>query len=360
MANKLRDAYVVVKLNVDTQITMDTPVIFAGDSVIAEGKIIGRIDDYINDATKVAQAIRCLRQDNLIDVYENKFAFINSVDLSNLQITEGYTVYSHNGLAVVFVGMITIPEEYDTVSLYEVTNGLTEEWLKFTSEFDKRPCTPEEREENSTMDNLFGNMGFGKLCDPRFKLSMNGIAVSQPNGHYVVYNKDNNEFVDVSNTLFDLKDALFLLPAVEVNVGDTILHENKPYYIVDTNNEIKAVSYEDCTQTVLIPKSTMFGIKYFNKIFSMFGDNFAAAGDLFSNPMMLMALMNGKSTDLSQLLLLNSMNNGDLGSNPMALAMLLKDNGSNDSLSTIALMSMFGNGNNPFAPKKAKTKTETK
>lgn len=361
MANIIRDAYVVVKLNVDTQVPMDTPVIFDKDSVIAEGKYIGYATDNLRDIKTVAKDIELLRHDNLIDVYEDKYAFINSIDLNDLHITEGYTVYSCNGLAVVYVGVIDLLNEYNSKPINKVIDDLfTDEWLKSLSELEQQPCTPEEREENSTMDNLFGNLGFGKLRDPRFKLSMNGIAVSQPNGHYVVYNKDNNEFVDVSNTLFDFKDALFLLPAVEVNVGDTILHEQKPYYIVDTTNEIKAVSYEDCTQTILIPKSTMFGIKYFTKIFSMFGDNFAATGDLFSNPMMLMALMDGKGTDLSQLLLLNSMSNGDLGSNPMALAMLLKDNGGNDSLSTIALMSMFGNGNNPFAPKKAKAKTETK
>ena len=44
----------------------------------------------------------------------------------------------------------------------------------------------------------------------------------------------------------------------------------------------------------------------------------------------------------------------------MALAMMLKGDTSSDSLSTIALMSMFNNGTNPFAPKKAKAnKKET-
>ena len=101
-----------------------------------------------------------------------------------------------------------------------------------------------EREESKFMDNLFGNLGFGKLQGNRFKISMNGIAVAQGNGKYVVYNKDNNEFVDVSNMLLDIKDAMFLLPAVEVGVGDTVLHENKPYFVVSTaNNEIKAVIY---------------------------------------------------------------------------------------------------------------------
>ena len=90
----------------------------------------------------------------------------------------------------------------------------------------------------------------------------------------------------------------------------------------------------------------------------MFGDNFAASKDLFSNPVMLMSLINGEGTDFSKILLLNSMSQGDLGSNPIALAMMLKGDSSDDNLSTIAMMSMFNNGTNPFAPKKAEKNKE--
>ena len=103
----------------------------------------------------------------------------------------------------------------------------------------------------------------------------------------------------------------------------------------------------------------MFGIKYFTKVFSMFGDNFAATKDLFSNPMMLMALMEGKNSDLSQLMLFSSLSKGDLGSNPMALAMLLKGDKEDNTLSTLAMMSMFNNGTNPFAPVKGKDNKST-
>lgn len=214
-----------------------------------------------------------------------------------------------------------------------------------------------EREEEKDMDNVFGKLGFGKNTDSRFALSINGIAVRQANSDkYVVYNKENNEFVDTTDMLINIKDALFVLPAVEINVGDTVIHENKIYFIVSTGREIKAVSYDDCTQTVLIPKTTMFGLKYFTKVFSLFGDNFAATGELFSNPMMLMALINGEGNgDISKLLLMSSLAKGETMNNPMMLSMLLKDNDKTD-LSTIAMMSMFGNGINPFNTKANKNK----
>lgn len=211
----------------------------------------------------------------------------------------------------------------------------------------------EVKKEEKPMNNLFGNLGFGKLKSDRFKLSMNGIAVAQSNGKYVVYDKENNEFVDVTEMLFDIKDALFSLPAVEIAVGDVVLHNNKPYYIVDVTNEIKAVSYEDCTQTVLIPKTTMFGLKFFIKIFSMFG-NIAESGEIFNNPLMLMTLMAGEgSNDLSKMLMMTSLTKGELGTNPMMLAMMLNDGGDKSDLSTLAMMSMMTGGTNPFAPSKA-------
>lgn len=385
-----RDAYILVHLNDGVSITKDTKVEFCEEyAFIAKTeKVVGIIDNVVDDILSLDDDLQYLRENNIIPA-TNCAAFVNSGDREDLGLEAGVVIMVKYDLAVVYCGVINVPNNYGTVNAgdyyddyatYELTDkgrALVEELqvddafelkkediAKIVNDAMKSLCEeecnvcPEEREEKTGMDNLFGNLGFGKLRGDRFKLSMNGIAVAQKDtGKYVVYNKDNNEFVDATNTLFDIKDALFVLPAVEVNVGDTILHENKPYFIVDTTSEIKAVSYDDCTQTVLIPKSTMFGIKYFTKVFSMFGDNFASAGDLFSNPMMLMALMEGKNSDLTQLMLLSSLNNGELGSNPMALAMMLKGDKGNDGLSTIALMSMFNNGTNPFAPKKKENKT---
>ena len=333
----------------------------------------GYISNTIDDVWDVQNDFSSLIKTELAPNYTDKFTILNGTQVDFYDVTQGKIVYMWGNKVLIYLGVMDINDDTYFVmpakkifekclSNYYLLNNI--EKIRICDECMEQfinkiepTCSYEEREEKNTMDNLFGSLGFGKIKGNRFKLSMNGIAVAQNNGKYVVYNNENNEFVDVSNMLFDIKDALFLLPAVEVNVGDTVIHEQKPYFIVDTGTEIKAVSYEDCTQTVLIPKSTMFGIKYFTKVFSMFGDNFATAGDIFSNPMMLMALMEGKNSDLTQLMLFNSMSKGDLGSNPMALAMMLKGDKTDDSLSTIALMSMFNNGINPFTtPKQKQTK----
>ena len=214
-----------------------------------------------------------------------------------------------------------------------------------------------KREENKTMKNLFGK-GFGKCDDTRFSLSMNGIAVRKKDSNeFVVYNKERHEFVDTTDMLINLADSIFVLPATEVAEGDTIIHEGKPYFILEANEDgsYKSVSYDDCTQAVLIPKTTMFGLKYFTKVFSLFGDNFASNGEMFNNPLMLMSLINSdKDTDMSKLLLMSSLSNGDAMNNPMLMSMLLKDGDSSD-LSSIMMMSMMSGGQNPFAPKAPKT-----
>lgn len=394
---KYRDSYAVAIIIDNKPISCLEKVSFDEDVIYDKsGNPIGVITDIVEDVLDIDQEVSLLRKENNIPVGVDKHAYINGKIAKDLEITSGIVCYVNNGKMVIYTGVIELNDKIGTTEVGVLIDGtvsdteeeycsITDEGLKYLkgleedleehiesilpnclayadkqeNEITKQACTMScEREERESMDNLFGNLGFGKYKGARFKLSMNGIAVYQPStGKYAVYNKDNNEFVDATNLLFDIKDALFLLPAVEVNVGDTVIHEQKPYFIVDTENEIKAVSYEDCTQTVLIPKTTMFGIKYFTKVFSMFGDNFAATGDLFSNPMMLMALIEGKSSDLTQLMLFSSMSKGDLGSNPMALAMMLKGDNGDDSLSTIALMSMLNNGTNPFAPKKKETKT---
>ena len=60
--------------------------------------------------------------------------------------------------------------------------------------------------------------------------------------------------------------------------------------------------------------------------------------------------------DFGKFLLMSSMSKGDLASNPMLMTFLMKD-GKSD-LSTLAMMSMFNNGTNPFAPAKKKADKE--
>lgn len=338
---------------------------------------IGKQKKYYEQAL---DTLDILLRDKIYSLVGDDYIFLEGNEITDFfGDKDGYSVgkviFTDGEIAILYLGTAEekyfFPEEELTVQenvgdLEAILNSMVEEGTIISQERNGELCysitdkgldylEKSEREEEKSMDNVFGKLGFGKCADSRFALSINGIAVRQANTNkYVVYNKDNNEFVDTTDMLINIKDALFLLPATDIAVGDTVIHENKAYYIVKTDGEIKAVSYDDCTQTVLIPKTTMFGLKYFTKVFSLFGDNFAATGELFSNPMMLMALMNDdKDMDISKLLLLSSLSKGDMASNPMLMTMLLKDDSKSD-LSTFAMISMLGNGTNPFTPKTAK------
>ena len=330
----------------------DEVKLFSNGVIEKDGQVIATIAKDPSKYDRAFEAAEILFRDTL-QLVGDDYVFLDKEDIYDLfgyQETVGRVIYTDGNQA--FIYLCSVDDDW-------LANVLTEEVEESYDLTEKAYTYLEElegsyeagRKENK-MDNVLGNLsGFGKCYDSRFALSLNGIAVRQAGSDkYVVYNKDTNEFVDTTNMLINIKDALFVLPTAEIKVGDTIIHEGKPYFIVDARNEIKAVSYDDCTQTVLIPKTTVFGIKYFTKVFSMFGDNFAATGELFSNPMMLMTLMNdGETNDISKLLLFSSLGKGELTQNPMLMAMLMKD--SNTDFSTIAMMSMLSNGSNPFAPK---------
>lgn len=345
----------------------DIVSIAPNNQILVGSRVVGCIGKQEQYYEMAFQAMDTLLECGTYELQGDDYIFLESEDFKlypELEAPfEGRVVYANGRIAIIY--LLTADEDYLYDAYYEEP---TEDfcWEDFCYELnniiDKNEIAVEPaRKEETQMDNVFGKLGFGKCTDTRFSLSINGLAVRQSNGKYVVYNKESNEFVDATDMLINIKDALFVLPAVEINEGDTVLHEGKPYYIVDVNrNEIKAVSYEECTQTVLIPKTTMFGLKYFTKVFSFFGDNFAATGELFNNPMMLMALMNdSKDNDLTKMMLLSSLSKGDLASNPMLLTMLMKDDGKTD-FSTFAMMSMLGNGSNPFAPKASKKEAKPK
>lgn len=303
--------------------------------------VVGNIykdEKFFDKANKV---LNILRRDNVIKLTGSNYKVLSRTDLvAARHIFQGKVVYEDNDMVIIYIGTNL---ETTKVTIGTPSNNRLD--------ISNQPISiyHDERKEDNNMNTMFGKMGFGKYVGDKFKLSMNGIAVLNHEGKYVVYNKDTNEFVDTTDMLLEIKDAIFTLPAVDLHIGDTILHNDKPYYIIGTRNEIKAVSYEDCTQTVLIPKTTILGLKYFTKVFSIFGDNFTGTNDLFSNPMMLMSLMgDNKDDSLSKMLLMSSMaKGGDFSKNPMMMAILLKDGNSGD-LSTIAMMSMFNGGTNPF------------
>ena len=232
----------------------------------------------------------------------------------------------------------------------------------------ERKCAvaEENKEEKKVKEetNMFSNLGssFGKVGSDQFRLSINGLAVKGKDGKYITFNPETRELVEVTTGFFDdMKDLLFLMPTTELEVGDIILHQNKPYYItVSKDNVVKGIDFEDAIESTLVPKTNVFGMKYYTKVFNCLGTNNILGTDIASNPMMAYALMGGKDFDLSKIMMFQALSGqgkgiADFSENPiMLMALMSNENGKND-LSDFAKMQILSGLSN-----KKKTTKETK
>ena len=232
----------------------------------------------------------------------------------------------------------------------------------------ERKCTvaEENKEEKKVKEetNMFSNLGssFGKIGSDQFRLSINGLAVKGKDGKYVTFNPETRELVEVTTGFFDdMKDLLFLMPTTELEVGDIIIHQNKPYYItVSKDNVVKGIDFEDAIESTLVPKTNVFGMKYYTKVFNCLGTNNILGTDIASNPIMAYALMGGKDFDLSKIMMFQALSGqgkgiADFSENPiMLMALMSNENGKND-LSDFAKMQILSGLSN-----KKKTTKETK
>ena len=257
-------------------------------------------------------------------------------------------------------------------SIEELLNGLlgdTENDMTCEKCCDtERKCAvaEENKEEKKVKEetNMFSNLGsnFGKIGSDQFRLSINGLAVKGKDGKYITFNPETRELVEVTTGFFDdMKDLLFLMPTTELEVGDIILHQNKPYYItVSKDNVVKGIDFEDAIESTLVPKTNVFGMKYYTKVFNCLGTNNILGTDIASNPMMAYALMGGKDFDLSKIMMFQALSGqgkgiADFSENPiMLMALMSNENGKND-LSDFAKMQILSGLSN-----KKKTTKETK
>ena len=232
----------------------------------------------------------------------------------------------------------------------------------------ERKCTvaEENKEEKKVKEetNMFSNLGssFGKIGSDQFRLSINGLAVKGKDGKYITFNPETRELVEVTTGFFDdMKDLLFLMPTTELEVGDIILHQNKPYYItVSKDNVVKGIDFEDAIESTLVPKTNVFGMKYYTKVFNCLGTNNILGTDIASNPMMAYALMGGKDFDLSKIMMFQALSGqgkgiADFSENPiMLMALMSNENGKNDLSDFAKMQILSGLSNKKKATKETK------
>ena len=172
---------------------------------------------------------------------------------------------------------------------------------------------PQSPKQNTIMEQLFGNLKFGKLDDKRFKMSMLGIAIRDKNGDYVVYDADEKKITSVGNMVIEGMDFFFAIPTDEPEVGDLILdHSDTPLYITKINEDgsMRCASPTTGNGVTRIKRVNLFDMQIVTKVVSIM-DAMGSMGDkssgLFGNPMMFMAMSGGMGSGSDSNSMMNMM-----------------------------------------------------
>lgn len=161
----------------------------------------------------------------------------------------------------------------------------------------------EERKENKTMANLFGNIKVGK-AGANYSITYFGTVAYKGKTYY------NNTIYDAQGMTINF-DMLYLVPSTEVKKGDIIDKDGKAYYVLETNNGVvKCINLEDGKEENLVPGGP-FGMTMYSKLFNPMGQ--MQGENSFGNILMMQALCGNDgygSGDNSMLLAMMMMQGG--------------------------------------------------
>jgi hypothetical protein len=191
----------------------------------------------------------------------------------------------------------------------------------------------ENKKENSIMKGF--NFDFGPVNPAAVRMSMHGLAVKNKAGTYVSYDAKNDEIVDVDILNFDGAKYIWKMPVAikDIAVGDTIVHQNVPMFVVGISEDKKALFAVDPVvgerKEIMLTRSP-FGFHFATKVVNMLGGMFngtASAENPFGNMWMLMA-MSDENKDMKEMIPFMVMANGGMNNmNPMMFyCMIGKDN----------------------------------
>lgn len=210
--------------------------------------------------------------------------------------------------------------------------------------------------------NMFGNFDFGKVNGDNVRMSMYGIAVKNSAGTWVSYNSNNGEIVDVDIMNFNGSNFMYKVPVAlnQVKVGDVIIHNRKPMFIVNIdNNKFTAVDVMAGEEKTVLPTKNMFGFNFITKVISFMdfnNGNEPSENNPFGNAWMFMLNSDESMSteDMLALMMMTSSNrNFNFMNNPMLMMLFASENNNEaDSANkmkvnpyVLAMMSMANNNN---------------
>lgn len=206
----------------------------------------------------------------------------------------------------------------------------------YTADAFKKVLSICQEQDNENKESEGNDMDFSKMLNVEFGKIANttevaaclyGVAIRGSDGRYRAYDKANSKIIDVTGMTFD-SDMLFKVPCAisHIGVGDVII--NAGNYVTVTNihkdGTFTVVDPKASEQKIAIPAKNMFGFDFMTKIFYPLDNFFKPTGDnpFGLNPMAMMLLASGDNMDMSTLALMTMMGNG-ITDQSMMLPMIL-------------------------------------
>lgn len=173
------------------------------------------------------------------------------------------------------------------------------------------------------------------------KISANGeIAVKTASG-YVSINPDNELISYPDELVLDLPVYTISKPKEQLREGDIIATQKSYAKVVKIEgNKISAIGYTGTGKVVHTIKDFLFNQTMVRVVVSLAGT--LADGQM--NPMMLM-MMADKGGDNLLPLMMMSQQGGNMGMNPMMMALMMDKDGGSSSIKDMLMLSMMGGGN---------------
>lgn len=221
----------------------------------------------------------------------------------------------------------------------------------------------EKKEEKKTMMNIKG-FEFGAVNSTSYRMSHLGIAIKNKAQTFVSYDAKKKQIIDVDLFDFNMQDMIYKIPVAlkDVKAGDVVMHNGIPMF-VEGFSELGTVVAADEKKTIsdlivvdpvagerktIMPTRSIFGFDFVTKIVSLIDmSNLSASEDApFGNllPLMMMG-GNGGKMDMMTMMMMSQLGGKsemtDMFSNPMMMMAMMGDKNDNSMMPLMMMSGMF-------------------
>lgn len=206
-----------------------------------------------------------------------------------------------------------------------------------------------DRKENENMDtSKMFNFDFGPVAS-HIRMSPYGLAMKNADGKYVSYDRNSGNIVDVEIFNFDAQKFLYKMPVAvnAVAVGDIVVHMRKAMFVSAVNgNRISVVDIYNGEVKDIMPTTSPFGFNFITKVVSLIDMSGANAETPFGNMLPFLLMGDNKDNDNSMLMMAMAMSGGmntNMMSNPLMLMAMMDGKADTGMLMYLAMQNQIAN-----------------